>query len=135
MTIKEIFISEDGVVEPATVDFDRKKSELTFSMSNGFKKTYAAYDLYACLGLVRKDFPNKKFLCKGAKLNVHPSSMSSQMSCGLVAYELRWGESAEDEDMVRIFDYEENDLTSNIEEQHDYYRRWISSINVSKIGE
>nr|WP_093414863.1 MULTISPECIES: hypothetical protein [unclassified Pseudomonas] len=110
------------------MEVDRRKSELTFSMSNGFKKTYKSYDIYQCLGLVRAGFPAIKFLCKGAKLNVHTSSMSSQMSCGIVAYELRWGEPTEDEDLVRIFDYEDENLASTIEDQRQYYRQWIESL-------
>jgi hypothetical protein len=97
-------------------------------MENGLRKTYTAHDLYVCFGLLRADFPEIKFLCKGAKLNVYPSRMSSQMSAGIVAYELFMGEPAEQEHIVDIFDYEENDITQDIQQQTYYYKRWIESL-------
>ena len=50
------------------------------------------------------------------------------MSAGLVAYELRLGIPAEDEDIVRIFDYEKTNLTKNIQQQREFYTRWIESL-------
>jgi tRNA-binding EMAP/Myf-like protein len=78
--------------------------------------------------MLRADHPEIKFLCKGAKLNVHPSRMSSQMSSGLVAYELKLGKPSEEEDIVRIFDYEDKNITSNIEEQRTFYKNWVESL-------
>jgi len=37
------------------------------------------------------------------------------MSAGLVAYDLQLGRPTDLEDVVRIFDYEENDITNNIQ--------------------
>ncbi|WP_095051916.1 hypothetical protein [Pseudomonas sp. Irchel s3b2] len=124
----EILINNHGVVETATIECDRKKLTLTFTMHSGLKKVYTAYDLYVCFGMLRADYPEIKFLCKGAKLNVHPSRMSSQMSNGLVAYELKLGKPSEEEDIVRIFDYEDENITSNIEEQKTFYKNWIESL-------
>lgn len=52
--------------------------------------------------------------------------MSSSMSSGLVAYEMKLGEP--DPEMVRIFDYEEHDLTNDIEEQIEFRVRWGDSL-------
>ncbi|KDD69803.1 hypothetical protein V466_07460 [Pseudomonas mandelii PD30] len=38
------------------------------------------------------------------------------------------GKPAEPEDIVNIFDYEENEITQDIQEQRDYYKRWIESL-------
>ena len=122
-------IVKDLKRETGNIVIDRKTKRLTFTMKNGKTSTRSAADLYICFGLIRTDFPDIKFLCKGAKINVHPSRMSSQMSAGLVAYEVRMGHPTDEEDVVRIFDYEENDLTNNIEEQKKHYQRWIESIN------
>jgi hypothetical protein len=100
-------------------------------MRGGLSKVYTAYDLYVCFGMLRAEYPEIKFLCKGAKLNVHPSRMSSQMSNGLVAYELKFGKPSEEEDLVRIFDYEDENITSNIEEQKAFYQNWIESLTVT----
>lgn len=128
MKIIEILINNHGIVETAKIECDRKKSTLTFTMQSGLKKIYTAYDLYVCFGMLRADYPDIKFLCKGAKLNVHPSRMSSQMSSGLVAYELKLGKPSEEDDIVRIFDYEDENITSNIEEQKTFYKNWIESL-------
>lgn len=117
-----------GVTEKVSIECDRKNLTLVFTAKNGLRKTYAAHDLYECLGLLRADFPETKFLCKGAKLNVHPSRMASQMSGGVVAYELRMGKPTETEDIVNIFDFEETDITNDIQQQRDFYRRWIDSL-------
>ena len=100
-------------------------------MQSGLTKIYTAYDFYVCFGILRADHPEIKFLCKGAKLNVHPSRMSSQMSSGLVAYELKPGKPSEEEDIVRIFDYENKNIISNIEEQKIFYKKWIESLTIT----
>jgi hypothetical protein len=128
MKIVEVSIYTQGITEKVLIECDRQKSALTFTMKNGVKKTYIAPDLYLCLGLLRADFPETKFLCKGSKLNVHPSRMSSQMSGGVVAYELHMGKPTETEDVVNIFDYEENDITHDIQQQKDFYKRWLESL-------
>jgi hypothetical protein len=128
MKIIEISINTHGITQKATIECDRQKPTLTFIMEDGFRKTYTAHDLYVCFGLLRADFPEIKFLCKGAKLNVYPSRMSSQMSAGIVAYELYMGKPAEQEDIVNIFDHEENEITQDIQQQRDFYKRWIESL-------
>ena len=104
------------------------KTNVNFDTEKLIKKAYTPHDIYECLGLLRADFPETKFLCKGSKINVHPSRMSSQMSAGVAAYELHLGKPSEQEDVVNIFDYEEDDITNDIQQQRDFYRRWIESI-------
>lgn len=128
MKTVEISISTCGVTETALIECDRKSRTLIFTVKNGSRKIYTAHDLYVCLGLLRADFPETKFLCKGAKLNVHPSRMSSQMSGGVAAYELHMGKPTEDDDVVNIFDYEDVDITNDIQQQREYYKRWLDSL-------
>ena len=101
-------------------------SSLTFIRKNGFRKTYLDDDLFLCLAQIRREFPETKFLCKGAKLNVFPSRMCSQMSTGAVAYEVTLGKQATRKDIVHIFDFEDKDITTDISEQIDFHRHWIS---------
>ncbi|WHS59678.1 hypothetical protein [Pseudomonas sp. G2-4] len=129
MTSREVAIEIDGVVKSAIFRCDRKVTALTVTMPDGLVRSYTAADLYLCLGMVRKDFPDVKFLCKGAKINVYPSRMSSQMAGGIVAYEVRWGETADKTDIVNIFDYEDKDLTNDITKQADYHQRWLQSLS------
>lgn len=129
MTSREVKIEIDGVVKTAVFECDRKIMAMTVTMPDGLVRNYTAADLYLCLGMVRRDFPSVIFLCKGAKINVYPSRMTSQMAGGVVAYEVRWGESAGKDDIVNIFDYEDKDLTNDITEQADYHQRWLQSLS------
>lgn len=129
MTSREVKIEIDGVVKTAVFECDRKIMAMTVTMPDGLVRNYTAADLYLCLGMVRRDFPDVNFLCKGAKINVYPSRMCSQMAGGVVAYEVRWGEAADEDDLVNIFDYEDKDLTNDIAEQADYHQRWLRSLS------
>ncbi|RON57281.1 hypothetical protein [Pseudomonas frederiksbergensis] len=124
----EVSLNIGGVVETAKIECDRKRPSLVFMMKDGLKKQYSASDLFICLGMLRADFPHIKFLCKGAKLNVYPSRMCSQMAGGIVAYELQMGRTSELEDIVNIFDFENTDITDKIEKQREFYERWIDSL-------
>ncbi|MGF6207395.1 hypothetical protein [Pseudomonas frederiksbergensis] len=122
-----ITISINDQKELAELRCDNKELTITLKMANGFCKTYSDSDFFRCFGRVRQDNPEIKFLCKGSKINVHTSSMSSQMSLGLKAYELTMGKASSLEDVVYIFDYDESDLTNDPAEQKEFYRLWIES--------
>lgn len=125
MKSREITVIINNTRESATVEYEGGKPVLTISLKNGIRKSYAAQDLYDSFGLARMDLKDITFLCKGAKINVHTSGMSSHMSNGLVAYELTMGQP--DGELVHIFNHEENDLTNDIQEQHDLCKRWADS--------
>lgn len=110
------------------VKYDPGKLTMTFSEAENFQKTYEGRDMYACLAKIRAEFPHITFLCKGAKINVMPSRMASQMSAGLVAYEMNLGKQATNEDIVRIFDYEEENLTNDPKDQIDFFKKWLASL-------
>ena len=74
-------------------------------------------DLYSCLANLRNQLPGITFLCKGSKINVHPSRSTRQMTSGLMAYELIMGKQAKHSDLVNIFDYDDNNLTNKPGEQ------------------
>jgi len=111
-----------------TVKYSVKNLTMTFSEAENFKKVYEGRDIYICLAKVRADFPNITFLCKGAKINVKPSRMASQMSSGLVAYEMTLGEQATNENIVHLFDYEDENLTNNPQDQIDFFKKWLASL-------
>lgn len=126
MKSREITIIKNGIRESAVVEYEAGKPTLNLVLNNGERKTYTALDLFDSFGLLRADLKEITFLCKGAKINVHTSGMSSQMSNGLVAYELTMGKP--DGELVHIFGYEESDLTNDIQKQHDFCQRWSESI-------
>ncbi|WP_248751494.1 hypothetical protein [Pseudomonas sp. MWU15-20650] len=110
------------------VKYDPANCRMWLSESDNFKKLYQGKDLYVCLAKVRADFPHITFLCKGAKINVKPSRMASQMSAGLVAYEMTLGKQATNENIVHLFDYEEENLTNDPQEQIDFFKQWLASL-------
>ncbi len=116
----------------ATVKYDTKKLIMTFSEAENFQKIYEGKDIYACLAKVRADLPHITFLCKGAKINVMPSRMASQMSSGLIAYKMTLGKQATDEDLVHLFDYEEENLTNDPKEQIDFFKKWLASLGAQE---
>jgi hypothetical protein len=126
---KKIKAIINNIEKDVTFKYDATEIKLMFSEADNFKKIYSAEDMYRCLAKVRADFPSIQFLCKGAKINVTPSSMASQMSGGLVAYELTLGKRAARENLVHIFDYEDQNLTNDPEEQRRFYEAWIVSID------
>jgi len=105
---------------------------IIFSLDDGYKKSYTGPDFYQCFGQIREDHSDIIFLCKGAKLNVHPSRMSSQMSKGLLAYELKIGTPSDEDDLVRIFDYDDENITNSINDQRAFYKIWIESLASQK---
>jgi len=123
----KLTITVDNTMETAILICDSNAISITFSMKDGFKKIYTDTNFYRCFGQIREDNPHIQFLCKGSKLNVHPSSMSAQMSLGLKAYELTLGKKSSAEDVVYIFDYDEINLTNDPSKQRDFYIDWIES--------
>lgn len=123
----EIVIIRNGERQSAELLCDTKNVTITFVMLDGYTKSYSGSDFYNCFGHVRQEHQDISFLCKGAMINVHPSSMSSQMTQGVKAYELTLGKCATRDDIVNIFDYEEKNLTNDPEVQKEFFMRWIES--------
>ena len=132
MKTKKVKAIINNVEKYVTFKYDSAHIKLKFSEADNFAKVYATEDMFLCLAKVRTDFPHIQFLCKGAKINVRPSSMASQMSGGMVAYELTLGKRATRDDLVNIFDYEEHNLTNDPQEQHKFYKEWIASIGADR---
>ena len=126
MKSREITIIKNGIRESAMIEYEGGKPTLHLLLNDGVRKSYTAVDLFDSFGLMRADLKDIKFLCKGAKISVCPSGMSSQMSNGLVAYELTMGNP--NGELVHIFAYEESDLTNDIQEQHDFCQSWAESV-------
>ncbi len=123
----ELTISIDGIKQTARLYCGNKTASINLLIGNNFNKTYEDVDFYKCFGKVRKDNPNVKFFCKGSKLNVHPSSMSAQMTNGLKAYELTMGKKPSFDDVVYIFEYDDENLTNDPEAQRAFFMQWIKS--------
>lgn len=132
MNTKKVKAIINGIETYVTFKYDAAHGKLKFSEADNFSKIYEAADMYICLAKVRADFPHIQFLCKGAKINVRPSSMASQMSGGMVAYELTLGKRTTREDLVNIFTFEDDNLTNDPNEQKKFYEQWITSIGANR---
>jgi hypothetical protein len=128
MKTQKILAIIDNKKTEVTVKYDTAKSVMAFSEADDFKTVYEGRDMYVCLAKIRADFPHITFLCKGAKLNVKPSRMASQMSSGLVAYEMTLGQQATNENIVHLFDYEEDNLANSPQEQINFFKKWLASL-------
>lgn len=79
---------------------------------------------------LRKELEKKdiKLLCKGCCKNVYPSGMLLNMGAGRNAYTLIYGEQAKRDSLVDIFDACLLDEYATIQEQSEYFEKWILSI-------
>ena len=50
------------------------------------------------------------------------------MTSGLMAYELTMGKQARRSDLVNIFDYDNNNLTNEPDEQNIFFEAWLTSL-------
>lgn len=129
---KVIPIIRNDQREEALLDIDREMRCITLTLKNNDPETYSGADIYDCLGDIIKKHSDIKFLCKGAKRTVRPSSMSSQMSSGIAAYEHTLGKHVSLTDVVNIFDYEDQDIINDPQLQKDHFFLWAESIRQAK---
>lgn len=116
----------DGERTDISLRLKLSPSKITTTIRNQ-ERTVLGDNIFDCFVKLRKEYPDVKFLCKGAKINVFPSRMSSQMS-GMTAYEMTLGCPALNKDKVDIFDYDDADIADNYEQQLNFYKSWIDSI-------
>jgi len=86
-------------------------------------------DFFECFKKIRELDKSIVYYCKGAKLNTVPSRMTRQMSKGLSAYETALGVPARKDNLVNIFDYEDEGLSLDPAEQDEYETTWFSSLS------
>ncbi|WP_080344040.1 hypothetical protein [Pseudomonas syringae] len=127
MDNREITLIHNELREEATIYYDIEQPSIIFRFKN-LERICHGENLFSCFIKLRQELPEIKFLCKGAKRNVHPSRMSSQMSAGLMAYELELGKQARRENLVNIFDHEEENLTNEPTMQSEYFKNWLNSL-------
>ncbi|MBP2198247.1 hypothetical protein [Pantoea cypripedii] len=100
--------------------------EVDIPFNNNF--IVEADDFYECFRKLREMDKSITYYCKGARLNVLPSRMARQMTMGMSAYETTRGKPARKEDLVDIFDYEDQGLVLDPERQDEYQKEWFLSL-------
>jgi hypothetical protein len=124
---REITLEEHGSLRSVEIAYDMQIPSIHINLENS-EHAFHGDNLFSCFIELRKVFPEITFFCKGAKKNVYPSRASSQMSSGLMAYELQQGKQALRANIVNIFDYEDQDLTNDPSVQLDFFKSWMASL-------
>lgn len=94
-------------------------------------KYYAQAESYfEALQFVRKDLEQDavQILCNGAARNAYPSPTILRRGKGRHAYILTLGQPALMENFVDIFNYDDSLSYCSVEEQNQYYSKWIESL-------
>ena len=128
MESKNITIINNSNIEIAVALYELDPVALNVNFADGSSINSSGNNLFECFSQIRASLPNIVFLCKGAKRNVYPSRMSSQMAGGLLAYELKLGEQALKNNILNIFDHDESDITESPEEQAEFFKKWLGSL-------
>lgn len=128
MSHQNITIINDRIRESAELIYDSAPATLSVNFADGSSIKNSGNNLFEYFSQIRASHPDIVFLCKGAKRNVYPSRMSSQMAGGLLAYELKLGEQALKKDIVNIFDHDEADIVWSPEDQADFFKKWLGSL-------
>ena len=71
-----------------------------------------------------------KILCRGCCRNVFSSGMILSMGAGRKAYVLQMGQQASLKNLVDIFSSCSKEEVVSIDEQMDFYNKWIKSLTV-----
>ncbi|MCB2256490.1 hypothetical protein KTQ74_31690 [Pseudomonas chlororaphis] len=127
MNYRKITLEENGLLHSVEIAYDMENPSIQINLESS-EHVFYGDNLFSCFTKLRQSFPKITFFCKGAKKNVYPSRTSSQMSSGLMAYELQMGKQALREDIVNIFDREDKDLTNDPNIQLDFFKSWIASL-------
>ena len=69
---------------------------------------------------------NIYLLCNASAINVYPSLMQKEFG-GTKAYKLQMGKQATLNDIVDIFDYDNELKIGSVKEQEEFYESWIES--------
>jgi len=69
-----------------------------------------------------------RLLCNAARVDAYPSRMTLQMAYGRKIYVLHKGQPARRADLVDIFDPAPFETVGTINEQKDFFDKWLASL-------
>jgi len=103
---------------------------LDFECSELGRREFHADDLHGAFVDLRYwlDDLGVKLLCNGARFDVTPSGMSRGMGGGRKAYIIRLGQPSLSSDLVDIFKYAESEKIGTVQDQKEFYKKWVSSL-------
>ena len=124
----------DGDVVPASIktstNYESRLYELTFKEIDIGQEKFEAGDLFEAMTDLRKilERTGAQLLCAGARVDVYPSGMGRDMGGGQMAYVTQLGRPGRLEDLVDIFDEAAPEQVGTVQEQRDFHKRWIKSL-------
>jgi len=130
--MKEYYIDMIGIEHNKTSTIITEKFSDSCQIEFNFQDIYLkseATDFFEALCQIRKKLEPLNLIpyCYGASLNVYPSGMGRDMGAGLKAYKMQIGQHASGENLVNIFDKGDGIFLSSVEEQKEYFKKWIGS--------
>jgi hypothetical protein len=87
-------------------------------------------DIFSCLCDLRKSLEQLGWyiLCNGSRENAWASTMSRQMGGGFKIYLLTMGEEMDRKNLVHIFQEASFEELGTVDQQFDFYKRWLKSV-------
>ena len=129
MEIFDIEIINNGKIEKNKLFLSEIENEINLKIEIEttiyFSKSDNIFD--SVVELRKKlELNNIYLLCNTSAINVYPSGMQKEFG-GTKAYKLQMGKQATLNDVVDIFDYDNELKIGSVKEQEKFYESWIES--------
>ena len=129
MEIFEINIINNGKIEKNKLFLSEIEDEINLKIEIKrtiyFSKSDNIFD--SVVELRKKlELNNIYLLCNASAINVYPSGMQKEFG-GAKAYKLQMGKQATLNDVVDIFDYDNELKIGSVKEQEEFYENWLES--------
>ena len=130
MEIFDIEIINNGKIEKNKLFLSEIEDEINLKIEIErtiyFSKSDNIFD--SVLELRKKlELKNIYLLCNASAINVYPSGMQKEFG-GTKAYKLQMGKQATLNDVVDIFDYDNELKIGSVKEQEEFYESWLESL-------
>jgi hypothetical protein len=104
---------------------------LTFKNDQFPEITFQGFDIFDNFCKLRKFLEQEgwQVLCNGARINAFPYGQARSMGGGYKLYLLEPGNWPTRNDLVKIFEDTNPQNVGTVDEQHDFYRKWLKSVN------
>ena len=129
MEIFDIEIINNGKIEKNKLFLSEIEGEINLEIEIErtiyFSKSDNIFD--SVVELRKKlELNNIYLLCNASAINVYPSGMQKEFG-GAKAYKLQMGKQATLNDVVDIFDYDNELKIGSVKEQEEFYENWLES--------
>lgn len=122
-----------GAILPATIRWSIDPVEMCIIIGGQPELVVRASTLFECFIQLRLTLEPEgiRFLCNGARLDAYPSAMSLSMGSGWLVYQHREGQTGSVAGGLNLLDPSPIECVGTVEEQREWHKRWIQSIQKS----